>query len=59
MKILLGESSETLSELKIVDLTIFSFLSDFYFILFYFSNLKLGVNVTSHMTITNYHKSVT
>jgi len=59
MKILLGESSETLSELKIVDLTIFSFLSDFYFILFYFSNLELEVNVTSHMTITNYHKSVT
>ena len=59
MKILLGESSETLSELKIVDLTIFSFLSDFYFILFYFSNLELGVNVISHMTITNYHKSVT
>jgi len=32
MKILLGESSKSLSELKIVDLTIFSFLSDFHFI---------------------------
>ena len=50
-----------ISELKMVDLTIFNSLSHFYFIFLLFSISEPGirVNMISHVTITNCHTMVT
>ena len=50
-----------MSELKMVNLILFLLSFHFHFIFIVFStlNLELGVSMTSHITITNCHTSVT
>jgi len=45
-------------ELKIVDLILF-LLFYFLFILFFYFELRVGVSMISHVTVTECHKSVT